>query len=414
MTPLSSSQNGRVRFGDFELDVRSGELWTAGLDGAEKVILQEQPFRILQMLIELEGAVATREEIKRTLWPDERTVDFSHSINVAIAALRRALGDSASEPRYIETVGRRGYRLIPAAGWMPITAGTSPAAEDSNGNFRMELPSTNAAEMGPEQTTPDQAAPERYNQPAFRTWKWVGKVAVLLALGAGSVALWRWLNFPQLSAKDTVVLADISNQTSDPVFDDALNTALRVEFEQTPFLNILASDKVRGAMKVLHFADDARVTPEAAGDVCRRTHSRALIASSIADAGNRFRLELQATDCQTGKVIAAVRRDAASRNEIVHVVGSMGEELRRKIGEPKVSVAEFSKPLEVATSSSPDALQLLTAGFRRHMVRDPQAASFYQRAIGLDPQLALAYSALGALYSNFGKEDEASAAETRA
>jgi eukaryotic-like serine/threonine-protein kinase len=403
MTPPSSVQSGRVRFGAFELDLRSGELWRIGPEESGKVVLQEQPFRILQMLLELKGGVATRDEIKRSLWPDDRTVDFNHSINVTIAALRRVLGDSADEPQYIETVARRGYRLIPAAEWPTPATETTPVAESDGDERRMETSESTPAKVD---TT--------LAQTGHRSWNWLGVLTLLAAVSIGSVALWRWRIFPRLSANDTVVLADITNQTSDSVFDDALNTALRVEFEQTPFLNILAPDKVRGAMKLLNFADDARVTPEAARDVCRRTHSRAVIASSIADAGNRFRLELQTTDCQTGKVIASVKRDVASRNEIVHVAGSMGEDLRRKMGEPKASVSEFGKPLEVATSSSLEALQLLTAGFRRHMARDPQAASYYQRAIGLDPKLALAYTALGALYSNFGRETEASAAETKA
>jgi len=82
----------------------------------EPAILQEQPFRILQLLIERNGEVAIREDIRRALWPDERNVDFNRSINVAIATLRRVLDDPATEAKYIETVARRGYRLIPAPG----------------------------------------------------------------------------------------------------------------------------------------------------------------------------------------------------------------------------------------------------------------------------------------------------------
>ncbi len=402
MTPPSSVHSGRVRFGAFELDLRSGELWRTSPEESGKVFLQEQPFRILQMLLELRGGVVTRDEIKRSLWPDDRTVDFNHSINVTIAALRRVLGDSADEPQYIETVARRGYRLIPAAEWLQPAPEPTPVTESSG---ERQIDTAEATEAISDATLVQAGA---------NIWKWLGVLTLLVAVSVACIALWRWRTSPRLSANDTVVLADIANQTSDSVFDDALNTALRVEFEQTPFLNILGPDKVRGTMKLLNLPDDARVSPEVARDVCQRTHSRAVIASSIADSGNRFRLELQGTDCQTGKIIATVTLDVASRDEIVHAAGLLGEDLRRKMGEPKASVAEFSKPLEVATSSSLEALQLLSAGFRRHMARDPQAASYYQRAIGLDPQLALAYTALGALYSNFGKETEASAAETRA
>src|SRR5258705_2463851 len=104
---------GRVRLGAFEIDLRSGELYSAGVDGS-KVLLREQPFQVLRMLIESGGKVVTREEIKKKLWPNDTVVDFDHSINVAIGILRRALGDSANNPHYIETLARRGYRLLVA------------------------------------------------------------------------------------------------------------------------------------------------------------------------------------------------------------------------------------------------------------------------------------------------------------
>src|SRR5215469_2386594 len=98
----------RVRLGAFELDLRAGEL----RKGARKILLQEQPFQILRMLVEQRGDVVTREEIKNRLWPNDTIVEFDHSIQTAISKLRQALGDPADYPKYIETVARRGYRLI--------------------------------------------------------------------------------------------------------------------------------------------------------------------------------------------------------------------------------------------------------------------------------------------------------------
>jgi TolB-like protein/Flp pilus assembly protein TadD len=96
-----------VRFGTFELDVRAGELKKRG----RKIRLQEQPLQILLMLLERSGDVVLREEIRKRLWPNDTFVQFAPSINAAIQRLREALGDSADEPRYVETVARRGYRL---------------------------------------------------------------------------------------------------------------------------------------------------------------------------------------------------------------------------------------------------------------------------------------------------------------
>src|SRR6201997_4631862 len=110
MHTLSSS---RVRFGPFDLDLSTGELRSIEApDPKNKVILREQVFQVLRMLLEREGKIVTREEIKGRLWPADTIVDFDHSINATIKTLRRAMGDSADDPRYIETLARRGYRLM--------------------------------------------------------------------------------------------------------------------------------------------------------------------------------------------------------------------------------------------------------------------------------------------------------------
>jgi len=106
--PIPPTSPSVVRFGAFQLDVKAGELRREG----RTIRLQEQPFQILKMLLEHPGGVVTREEIRQRLWPSGTIVEFDHSINTAIKNLRVALFDSAEEPRYVETVARRGYRLI--------------------------------------------------------------------------------------------------------------------------------------------------------------------------------------------------------------------------------------------------------------------------------------------------------------
>src|SRR6201998_2986605 len=99
---------GRLRFGVFELDLRAGELRKHGL----RVRLQEQPFQVLATLLEHPGEVVTREELQKKLWPADTFVDFDHGLNKTINKIREALGDSADSPRFVETVARRGYRVI--------------------------------------------------------------------------------------------------------------------------------------------------------------------------------------------------------------------------------------------------------------------------------------------------------------
>src|SRR5260221_6126651 len=126
---MEPARTNRVRLGGFELDLRTGELYPLGTaDGDRTPLLREQPFQVLRMLIERGGKIVTREEIKRKLWPNDTIVDFDHSINVAIGILRRALGDSADNPQYIETLARRGYRFLVAADWLQ-TATAIPGGE---------------------------------------------------------------------------------------------------------------------------------------------------------------------------------------------------------------------------------------------------------------------------------------------
>src|ERR1700737_3885139 len=105
---MAVSPPNRALFGAFELDLKAGEI----CKGTGKILLQEQPFQILLMLLEHRGEVVTRDEIKKRLWPNDTVGEFDHSIHTAIKKLRKALGDSAENPRYIETIAKRGYRLL--------------------------------------------------------------------------------------------------------------------------------------------------------------------------------------------------------------------------------------------------------------------------------------------------------------
>src|SRR6195256_4560142 len=130
MAVVSEKEPRSVQFGVFEVDLRAGELRRNG----SKVKLQGQPFQILTMLVARPGEVVTREELQKKLWPADIFVDFDHSLNAAIRRLRDALDDSAENPRFVETVARRGYRFL-----APVSLGngngatrTEPAAVASD------------------------------------------------------------------------------------------------------------------------------------------------------------------------------------------------------------------------------------------------------------------------------------------
>ncbi len=244
--------------------------------------------------------------------------------------------------------------------------------------------------------------------------KWFAAAALLVVVATGLRLYWSLRSHMMLSDTDTIVLADISNQTGDPVFDDSLNTALRLGLEQTPYLNVLATDKVRGTLTLLKLSV-TKVTPEIARQVCLKTNSKMAVTSSIEDAGNRFGIELNAIHCQSGTAVARVRKEVTSRNEIVRALGSAVAQLRGSLGEPAASVARFNKPLEEATSPSLEAVQSLVKGYTRHLAGDALGARpSYQRATELDPDFALAYAALGAANLNLGELAPATAALKKA
>ncbi|HSG63371.1 MAG TPA: transcriptional regulator, partial [Gammaproteobacteria bacterium] len=131
----SATKVGLARFGSFEFDPESGELRGDG----ERIHIQEQPARILGILLQRAGHVVTREELREALWPADTFVDFDHSLNTAIRKLRAALGDSSDAPQCIETVARRGYRFLGAVEWQDAAAAEAPSRRVSARAVRIAI-----------------------------------------------------------------------------------------------------------------------------------------------------------------------------------------------------------------------------------------------------------------------------------
>src|SRR5215472_10271000 len=231
-----------VRFQDFELDLQSGELRRAG---AATVRLPEQSFVILRMLLEHSGKVVSRAEIQQRLWPDGTVVEFEHSIGAAVNRLRQVLDDSAANPRFIETLTRRGYRWMGGAEWVPEDP-PAPAVESE----RSAHP----------------AGSETSNSKRILWWAVAG--CATPALGLALILQLYSRRTHQLTEKDTIVLADFTNNTQEPVFDDTLAQGLRVQLEQSPFLNVLSEPKMDEQLKLMMRPAGERLTPERARDLC--------------------------------------------------------------------------------------------------------------------------------------------------
>jgi len=212
----------------------------------------------------------------------------------------------------------------------------------------------------------------------------------------------------RLTDKDTIVLADFSNTTGDPVFDDALKTALNVSLRQSPFLNVLSDSEVTKTLQLMTRPTTTKLTPEVANELCQRAGSKAYIAGSIASLGSQYVTGLKAVNCQNGDTLAEEQMTAGSKEKVLDALGEAASKLRTELGESLATVKKFDVPLQQATTPSLPALKAMSLGRKAGNEQgDAAALPYHQRAIELDPNFAMAYTAVGADYSNLGQLERA-------
>jgi serine/threonine protein kinase/tetratricopeptide (TPR) repeat protein len=250
-------------------------------------------------------------------------------------------------------------------------------------------------------------------------WKAILTAATGLALAALAAGFYIY-HSPKLTDQDTIVLADFDNTAKDPVFDATLRQGLAVQLEQSPFLSIVSDEQIQQTLKLMGQPADAKLTPTIARDLCQRTGSAAVLDGSIAQVGTEYLLLLKAVNCGSGASLASSEAQAADKNHVLDALGKTAFDMRRKLGESLSSVKKFDTPLEQATTSSLEALQALSSGFRvlYGSGGSPDAIPFFQRATELDPNFALAYAMLGRLHIDLGEsglaaEDSRKAYELR-
>jgi eukaryotic-like serine/threonine-protein kinase len=239
-------------------------------------------------------------------------------------------------------------------------------------------------------------------------------LVVVAALIAGGL-YYRSHQAKPLTDKDTVVLADFTNETGDPVFDDTLKTALSVSLNQSPFLNVLSDGNVAKTMKLMMRPVDTKLSPDIAREICQRAGSKAYIAGSIASLGSQYVLGLKVVNCQTGDMLAQQQATAGAKEKVLDTLGGAASALRGKLGESLASVQKLDVPLEQATTSSLEALQAYSLGRKALREKGPAASLVYQQhAIELDPNFAMGYEQLGTNYFSMGETGRASEYHTKA
>ena len=411
-----SATHRLLRFGVFELNLDTEELRKSGT----AVRLPPQSFKLLALLASHAAQVVPRDEIEKELWGEETFVDFEHGVNKCIKQIRSALGDNADHPLYIETLPRHGYRFVApvvsktisaprprvvesdSSEWNSLPRLTSArAAASAAGAVAQRYPAT-VAEPEPEVVPLGQVRP--------RVWRvrllWVGLAVVVAALIAAGL-YWRARRVHTLTEKDTIVIAEFDNKTGDKAFDDTLRPALAYRLEESPFLKVLSDDRIAQTFTLMA-KPDARLTHDLVREVCLRTGSAAAIEGSISSLGSQYFIGLKAVNCQNGESMADEEVTANDKEHVIKALGEAATKLRKRLGEPLAS-GKYDAPLESVTTTSLAALRAYTLGYQEQNGKADYtaAAQFFQQAITLDPNFAMAYARLGVTYYNLGQTDRA-------
>src|SRR5215469_679932 len=260
----------RLRFGIFEVDLQTGELTKQG----KRLRLQEQPFQLLAMLLERPGELVTRQELSTRLWP-QTIVDFDHGLNKAVGKIREALGDSPENPRFIETVARRGYRFL--ADVTVVTGGQARSA----GN----------------QATPGGSSELVGSAHASKPSKTRPGTATLFGFGSALVlaALILWILFPwshtgsAIRSLAVLPMQNMSSDTSQDYFADGMTDELITRLAQVSALRVISRTSVM-SYKSVH-----KSLPEIARDL----NVDAIVEGSVSRSGERVRITAQLIQVST-------------------------------------------------------------------------------------------------------------------
>jgi TolB-like protein/DNA-binding winged helix-turn-helix (wHTH) protein/Tfp pilus assembly protein PilF len=363
-TVRSSAANGAVCFGAFEFNLHTGELRKHGL----RVRLQGQPVKVLAMLLQRPGELVTREELQKGLWPADTYVDFEHSLNAAMKRLRSALGDSAEAPIFVETLAGRGYRFIAAF--------------------------SHPAEEVPQATAPsDQQTKTADQKPAIRRpWVLAAAVAVAALLTAAGVNLPRMRDtlanhavFGPIRSLAVLPLANLSGDPNQDDFVDGMTDALRQHLEGISSLRVISrtsSMHYRGSVKLLR-------------DIARELSVDAIVDGSVLRSGGRVRINVELIHAGMDRHLWSNIYD----RDVSDIFVLQAEVARKIADEIRVTLT----PLDLARltrvrPTNPDAYEAYSRGrfyWNKRTAQDLQKAiAFFEQAVEIDPDYALAYDGL--------------------
>jgi TolB-like protein/DNA-binding winged helix-turn-helix (wHTH) protein/Tfp pilus assembly protein PilF len=358
-----------VRFGVYEVDLRAGELRKSGV----KIKLQEQPFQILALLLGRPGEVVTREEIQKQLWPADTFVDFEHSLNAAVKRLREALGDSADNPRFVETLPRRGYRFIYPVEGRPSTALGIKGQAGLDGR-----------------------------RIGRRAWLaalgLLALVAVLVGLNVGGLRE-RLLGRAapgQITSIAVLPLANLSGDPEQDYFVDGMTETLITELSKIRALTVISRQSV------MQFKGTDKPLPE----IARELNVDAVVQGSALHIGERVRITVQLIEAASDRNLWAENYDRELRDILAlhsDVARAIASEIRIMLTPEEEARLARTRPV------NPEAYEAYLKGRyfwnKRTEEGFKKAIGHFERAIASDPTYALAYSGVADSYILLGGAD---------
>ncbi|PYX50452.1 MAG: hypothetical protein DMG76_34610 [Acidobacteria bacterium] len=236
-------------------------------------------------------------------------------------------------------------------------------------------------------------------------WKLIVPAAVA-ALALSVAGYFYFHRAAKLTDKDTIILADFTNTTGDPVFDGTLRQGMAVQLEQSPFLSLISEERILHTLSLMGQSSDARLSPELAHEVCERTASAAVLDGSIANLGSQYVLGLRAKNCRTGDILDEEQVEVARKEDVLNALTEIASKFRTRVGESLVTVEKHDTPLAEATTPSLEALKAYSMGWKVTASQGGDAAvPFFKHAVEIDPRFAAAYASLGLMYDSMGETE---------
>jgi TolB-like protein/DNA-binding winged helix-turn-helix (wHTH) protein/Flp pilus assembly protein TadD len=377
----SSRPTSVVRFGTYEVSLQSGEVRKAGM----RVRIQQQPMKLLELLLERPGEVVTREELRGRVWPNESFGDFDQAVNIAIAKLRNALGDSAENPRYIETLPKRGYRFIAEVSVVEADAPTKrPEA------VAPELPAA-----GPGHRPSGIGFPVAHRRRLSLTLGVITALVLVLILGILAIWLIRSRSQAPIGIHSLVVLPldNLSGEASQDYFADGMTDELITDLAQISALRVISRTSAmvyKGARKPL---------PQ----IARELNVDAVVEGTVLRSGDQVRITAQLIQASDDKHLWAESYEGNVRDTLAlqnKVAAAIAEKIRINLNPHEQAALKNAKVV------NPEAYESYLKGryfWNKRTANGLKVAlAYFNQAIEEDPKYAQAYSGLADTYALLG------------